>query len=1107
MKDVYNQNKNIIERHVKTHSQRSDEDRSAVTILETFLRANGRISTNFSKEDKWPNTDGTLEFVENPLITRRPKQNFCVQIKGTHLYTETSDCIKYSLKSLAFPAYIYLDVTLDPGLLFVVLNPDCRGEERVFWKYMSVEFVNSLNYEHNSATLSFTPDEEIKNTNESIEAFCDKLSNIICHHTFVKQLDNRPYSRHDIEKIVRICDEQISETIDRFEISQETRDSISKRMLNRLYDLCSATLILHTIDEGFQNVTTRLAWEHSLLKLDTKYLGTFLRGLQYIGNRIPDDGQSERLMLKYYDFLWQIRKSFEERYGVSILQNLEKFPLAIDKLDYQYYQIVSEVIESTPLDPDPLGVSRFYIQKKVPFFIGKERYYELTLQLAGVYATKYNRITAYTKDNISTSYSVQIGYKDAIINLWGVNSHIKIVTNWKVSIDPSCLNKLGKILGFSLKLSSKFGEYGTLMALLTQTGINLLDMIDLQEVSFSALLDSIYKNTNTALFKDVLTKLRNNYSEKSTRVGCHVIRYLLLNLREETIEDVLPTQYGKQLRNDDNLYLSSKCLPFEKNPFISNLVGRKTSEGSAIQSVLRVAGNDSLDMVRPYLTIKNQIKQTGEIYFEESSVTNEKAIREFNDSLDRWELQQGHQIKHENGFVYIDLYEKTTISILQKLLQLSLAGNKGQREFNLNYIKQSGITFEDPLKESALRSVFVSSKIILIYGAAGTGKTTLINYISNLMAGRSKLFLTKTHTALQNLQRRIDNLGSSSDFISIDSFTKRVNLPDYDIIFVDECSTIDNRTMSIFLEKMNSSTFLVLAGDIYQIESIDFGNWFFYAKDIIKSYGANIELHNTWRTQNQALINLWNAVRNKEDLITEILAIDGPFSEDIGPNLLEREDDDEVILCLNYDGKFGLNNMNNYFQNANRNGEAISWREWTYKVGDPILFNETKRFPLLYNNLKGRIVGIVKDAKSVTFTIDIEIILTEMDCQGQDFEFVDVFEDSSRISLTVYAYDDSTSDPEDSSRMNSIVPFQLAYAVSIHKAQGLEYDSVKVIIPQSNSEKITHGIFYTAITRAKKKLKIYWSTETMKEIVSGFTINDSKGKSLEIVKAKLALTQ
>ena len=107
----------------------------------------------------------------------------------------------------------------------------------------------------------------------------------------------------------------------------------------------------------------------------------------------------------------------------------------------------------------------------------------------------------------------------------------------------------------------------------------------------------------------------------------------------------------------------------------------------------------------------------------------------------------------------------------------------------------------------------------------------IVHYISNLMANQRKLFLTKTHTALQNLKRRIDNPGTNSDFISIDSFTKQVNLPDYDVIFVDECSTIDNRTMGRFLSKMSPDTFLVLAGDIHQIESIEFGNWFFYAKD------------------------------------------------------------------------------------------------------------------------------------------------------------------------------------------------------------------------------------------------------------------------------------
>lgn len=147
---------------------------------------------------------------------------------------------------------------------------------------------------------------------------------------------------------------------------------------------------------------------------------------------------------------------------------------------------------------------------------------------------------------------------------------------------------------------------------------------------------------------------------------------------------------------------------------------------------------------------------------------------------------------------------------------------------------------------------------MLFYGAAGTGKTLLLNYISNLMSKQKKLFLTKTHTAKQNLQRRIDNPGADSDFVSIDSFTKKVNLPDYDVIFVDECSTIDNRTMRDFLGKISQNTFLVLAGDIHQIESIDFGNWFFYAKNIINTYGSNVELLNTWRTKDPNIVSLWD---------------------------------------------------------------------------------------------------------------------------------------------------------------------------------------------------------------------------------------------------------
>lgn len=146
-----------------------------------------------------------------------------------------------------------------------------------------------------------------------------------------------------------------------------------------------------------------------------------------------------------------------------------------------------------------------------------------------------------------------------------------------------------------------------------------------------------------------------------------------------------------------------------------------------------------------------------------------------------------------------------------------------------------------------------------------------------------------------------------------------------------------------------------------------------------------------------------------------------------------------------------------------------------------------------------------KESKIFHFTIDDATNLTKDLCEKNGIEFISAEAESTRIRFTVYAYDDSVEYANDEDRMFSVIPFQLAYAVSIHKAQGLEYDSVKVIIPRSNSEKITHGIFYTAITRAKKKLKIYWSSEIMEEVVESFKEEDSTQRSLEIIRKKLQL--
>ena len=1090
----------LYKRHISTHSVHSAEDRAAVSTLETFLTSGGKINTNFSCDDKWPNHDGTFEFVSNPEISRCPEQNFIVQIKGTHNYKEVDGIISYSLTSLAFPAFIASEVTADPGILFIVLNPDVRGEKRVFWKYLAPSFIQSIDFEKNSTTIKLSSEDEIEDTNESVDMFCQKLQNIIDIHLFLSKLNKDNLRKDDAIKIVKARCEDISLEIDRINDGDKSRDNISRKIVNGLYDLCYAVLVLNAINWGYLNVNERLAWELSQFKIETKYLSNFLKGLKYIGSRIPEEGQSERLMLKYYNYLWEIRRFLKSNFNLAVLNNLEVFPLYMDTLDVEYYEMVASNICAIDLSPKAVSTSRYYIQKKTPFFVKGERYFEITLQLAGLYATKFNRITVYSKQNISTNYSIQIAYVDVEINLWGAKSKIKVITNWKVSIDPSCLNKLGKILKIDIKLNKNYGEYNSLMNFLTWTGMNLFDLINLNEDNFQNTLNQIYGETNTNTFKEALIKLRRDYSLFSNKQGKHTIRYILLNLREELLESVLPKAFDRKCLTDD-LHITSRCYPFEKKPFISNLAGRKTSKGN-IKDILEIInGSKEFNIVRPYLTIERMIRETGELYFGIDSIASQEEIKKYNSSLDQWECSNGFMINEENGFLSIDSYETTTIFILDKLLKFSKMSNRGQKEANLRYLKQCNINFEDSLKKVALQKLFVNSQVMLIYGAAGTGKTTLINYISNMMNQSKKLFLTKTHTALQNLKRRIENPGLDSEFISIDSFTKTITLTDYDIVFVDECSTIDNRTMKRLLEKIDENTLLVLAGDIYQIESIDFGNWFYYAKNIIKTDGANVELLNTWRTDKKELKGLWDEVRKIQPIITEKLAIDGPFSADIGEEIFVPQDADEIVLCLNYDGKFGLNNMNLYFQNANTKSEVYTWAEWTFKVGDPVIFLDNKRSSLLYNNLKGRIVDISKSDSTILFTLDIDTILTERECRNESFEFIDVTDSGTRIRLEVNASDDESIGEEE--RIKTIIPFQIAYAVSIHKAQGLEYNSVKIIIPSYNAEKISHSIFYTAITRAKEKLKIFWSAETMKAIVESFDKEKEGQHTLELIEKKL----
>ena len=755
--------KEHIERHIATHTVHSAEDRSAVSFLESVLNPGGRICTSFSSDDKWPNHDGFFEYVSNPDISKSPKQNFIVQIKGTHNFSEKNGVVSYCLKSLSFPAFIAKEVTADPGILFVVLNPDIREGQRIFWKAMSKSFLSDIDFEKESKIIKFSPEDEIKNTDESIELFCEKLNGIIDTHLFLNKLNSDDLEQEDALNIIEYQCNEISCFIEDLHDSPQYRDEVSRRIVRDLNDLCYATLILNAYKNGYTNVSEKLAWEVSQLRVDTRYLCNFLRGLKYINRRIPKEGQAERLMLKYYNYLWEIRRFMRENYNKSILENLEKFPLDLDTVDSEYYEKVAKQIENIDLTKRNVRVSRYYVHKITPFFVNGERYYEITLQLAGVYSTKYNRVTVYSKMTITTYYSIQIAYTETELELWGIRNNIKVLNDWKVAIDPTCLNKLSKMLMKHTKINRNYQEYVNLMEFLTETGMNLFELINMRKERFSQIYNRVFGTTNTHDFGDVLIQIRREYSKSSCKVGKNTIGYAMLHMRDEILEDLLPNKFYPK-RISEKLFVSSRCYPFEKNPMIANLVGTKTSKKDKESIIELLDDSKVVSLVQPYMTIDNLISETGELLFKKSEIGSDAVIENYNTSLDDWERDKGYFIIEKEGLVTIASYYDTTINILKRLLQLTHNVSLDRQEENERFIKNCGIKFDDIDKKIALKHLFVNSNIMLIYGAAGTGKTTLINYISRMFGNARKLYLTKTHTALQNVITSLDKNIDNCDF-------------------------------------------------------------------------------------------------------------------------------------------------------------------------------------------------------------------------------------------------------------------------------------------------------------------------------------------------------
>ena len=807
------------------------------------------------------------------------------------------------------------------------------------------------------------------------------------------------------------------------------------------------------------------------------FLSKFHKLLQRsVSHYSRDENNSERLMLKYYEYLLYIKNFLKDEYNIEVLDNLAKFPLNLDTTSQKYYEKIAEkIIVWKNISKKS---ERYYIESVKPFFVNQQIYYEVIFTPPYDIVSKFDRFVAFSKFDIPTNYAMKLTILDDEIDIFGKTMPIKIISNYEYSIRGCEFKNFAKIFG--LDFSNKnivTKEYDEIMSLLKSKQYSLLDFIQDEEL-YNKEKFRISRLTRSNNIFNILDKAKHIIDSK--KVWYNILSYLLYTMNNRVIKQQLSKEQNTYI---SGLYLKVWCLVFEKMPFNSALINHVPKLTDIFDSI--DYKNREEELVARF--IENNIKNNNILYTPidniDCSQDIDLIISKYNSKI-YTKHKEIRKLEKSGNSIYIKWYVTDTVSILNSIKNLSWEWIKGYENSINNWINNSFYNIDDELKKDMLKKMFLESKVACVYGSAGTWKTTLISHISNFYADKNKIFLANTHSAVDNLRNRIKAPNSGFYTISsvINQLKKWLFNENIDILVIDECSTVSNEYMKYILDNMKFMQ-LILVWDVYQIEAINFWNWFYLLQYHLPK-NCIFELQKPYRTSNEQLLKFWNEVRECDDWIVETIVYND-YSMPLNENIFEFRDEDEIILCFNYDGIYWINNINRYLQLNNPN-DVVTWWMNDYKIWDPILFNELVNSSWnfgskIFNNLKWKIVNITKDPEKIRFDIEIETMLDESDTIWYDFDFI-----SNEWWKTIISFDVWEQSSSDEDKDFKLVPFQIAYAVSIHKSQWLEYNSVKIVFTDQIEDLITHNIFYTAITRAKEKLKIYWSPETEQKIIKKF---------------------
>lgn len=419
-------------------------------------------------------------------------------------------------------------------------------------------------------------------------------------------------------------------------------------------------------------------------------------------------------------------------------------------------------------------------------------------------------------------------------------------------------------------------------------------------------------------------------------------------------------------------------------------------------------------------------------------------------------LRTGDVIRDEEA-IYLPPFYFSEAGCAKRLLNLLKAKREIDSDVNVvmeKVIRQTGISY-DEIQMEAIRTAFVS-KVMVLTGGPGTGKTTTtLGIISAYRESGAQIILAApTGRAAKRMSEatgmEAKTIHRLLEYKPPEGYQRNEENPlKGDVLILDECSMIDIILMYNLLKAVPEHMTLILVGDTDQLPSVGAGN---VLKDIIESERVPVVRLTRIFRQAQGSRIIMNAHRiNKGEPVDMRGGKDSDFffaEEETNEGIVERlvkyctvnlpkyyQVDalrDIQVLTPMQRGVTGAANLNQILQQAmNPEGPALRRGGTQYRLRDKVMQIRNDYDKEVFNGDIGTVVRV-----------DLE-----------DRELVVNF-DGREISYDVTELDELT----------------LAYATTIHKAQGSEYPIVVMPFSMSHFVMLQRNLLYTGVTRAKKVL-------------------------------------